>query len=171
MKIIFLDIDGVIATQKSLDESGLWGFTNECQENLQILLKNTGAKLVISSSWRKHTLEDTVTHLKEKGFWFCDDIIGMTIRGYHFLKPGVHLGIPRGVEIKQWLDTNIHSNQGKDWNRKEVGKDFTYVILDDDADMLLEQKDYFIQCNPNDGLTIGRAHRATLILNSLFPNK
>lgn len=48
---------------------------------------------------------------------------------------GVHLGIPRGVEIKQWIDTHIYSDNGKNWNYKEIGVDFNYVILEDDSEV------------------------------------
>ena len=166
MKYIFLDIDGVIATPESLEEgSGTWAFTNECMDNLEYLLKNTGAKIVVSSSWRKHTLDSTITYFDEKGFRFCSDIIGITIRAYHYIEKGIHLSIPRGVEIKQWIDTNVHSQNGQNFVRKKPRQDFSYVILDDDTDMLLEQQPYFVRTNPAEGLTIADTNKAISILN------
>lgn len=169
-KIIFLDIDGVIATPQSIDESGLWTFTKDCLDLLGVILKETGAKIVISSSWRLHNVEETKEHFAEHNFPFCDDIIGVTIRAYHYIVSGEdskrpHLSIPRGVEIKQWLDTNIYSDNGKDWNMKMPGVDFTYVILDDDTDMLLEQKDYYLRTKSRIGLTEEIAKKAIQILN------
>lgn len=163
-KIIFLDIDGVIATPKSV-EDGLWGLTNECQDRLGKILSETGAKIVLSSSWRLHTLDKTIEYMRSKGFRFCDSLIGVTIRAYHYIEKGVHLGIPRGVEIKQWIDTNIHSNNGHDWQRKYVGKDFTYLILDDDTDMLLEHYQHFVRTDSMEGLTDADVLRAVAILN------
>ena len=32
-------------------------------------------------------------------------------------------------------------------------EDYQYAILDDDGDMLLEQKEHFVQVNPNTGIT------------------
>ena len=172
MKYIFLDIDGVIATPKSIDESGLWTFTKECMDNLGVILKATGAKLVISSSWRHSTVEDTKDYFTEKGFAYVDDIVGVTIRAYHYIVSNddgkrPHLSIPRGVEIKQWLDTHVHSDNGKNWERKKRGQDFTYVILDDDTDMLLEQKDVFLRCKSSIGLTEEITQKAITILNQV----
>ena len=167
IKIIFLDIDGVIATPKSIDEAGFWTFTKECQDNLGIILKETGAKIVVSSSWRLHTVKDTVEDLREKGFLYCDSIIGVTIRAYHYIQKGIHLSIPRGVEIKQWIDTHVHSNNGKDFIRKVLFLDYSYVILDDDVDMLLEHTHQFINTNPDNGLTVEEANKAIEILNRI----
>ena len=163
-RFIFLDIDGVIATPKTV-EHGMWALTPEKQDLLGMIIEKTGAKIVLSSSWRKHTLESTIEHMKEHGFRFCDEIVGVTIRAYHYIEKGIHLSIPRGVEIKQWIDTNIHSNNGKDWNRKKLGEDWNYVILDDDSDMLLEHKDNFICCNSMEGLTLEQTHKAIEVLS------
>lgn len=55
LKIIFLDVDGVINTNRNhftkLDEIAL--------EYLKIIIESTGAKIVISSSWRTGSLEET----------------------------------------------------------------------------------------------------------------
>jgi hypothetical protein len=163
-RIIFLDIDGVIATPNTL-EDGMWGLTPEKQDLLGMILEKTHSKIVLSSSWRKHTLESTIEHMEKHGFRFCNEIIGITIRAYHYIEKNIHLSIPRGVEIKQWIDTNVHSDNGKNWNRKKLGKDWNYVILDDDCDMLLEHKDNFIQCDSVEGLTIEQAHKAIELLS------
>jgi len=165
-KYIFLDIDGVIATPETVEE-GLWGLTLSKQELLGKILFETGAKIVLSSSWRHNDLKSTIDYMSEKGFLFCNHLVGVTLRLYKYIdrEQKIHLSIPRGLEIDQWIDTHIHSNNGKDWNRKEIGKDFTYVIIDDDADMLLEQKDYFIHTNGMIGLTEIEAERAVAILN------
>lgn len=78
---------------------------------------------------------------------------------------GIHLSIPRGVEIKQWIDTHIHSENGKNWNYKEIGSDFNYVILDDDSDMLLEQAEHFVKTDTLLGLSEDDVERAIKILN------
>lgn len=165
-KYIFLDIDGVLATPCCVKD-GMWALNPEKQKLLGQILEKTGAKIVLSSSWRYSTLEKTKKHMDSEGFLFNDKLIGVTIRAYHYLKKGtgIHLSIPRGVEIKQWIDANIHSNNGKDYNRKELGKDFTYVILDDDTDMLLEHKDNFIKTKSTVGLTDDDVKKAIEILN------
>ena len=167
MKIIFLDIDGVISTQKSN-----YRLDKDACDLLGKIIDATDAKIVISSSWRKNTVEDTknyfttIGHLVPFLFPYADRIIGVTIRAYAYVIQGVHLGIPRGVEIKQWIDTHIHSDNGKDWDKKEVGVDFNYVILDDDSDMLLEQAEHFIKTDAYLGLSEEDVERAIKILKS-----
>ena len=166
IKIIFLDIDGVLATSGYLKD-GLWALHPEKQKLLGKLIINTNAKIVLSSSWRLATLEQTKEHMQAEGFLFVFALIGVTIRAYQYLErgTGVHLSIPRGVEIKQWIDTNIHSDNGKNWDRKKLGVDFTYVILDDESDMLLEHKNNFIKINGEVGLTDNDVDMAINILN------
>lgn len=165
-KIIFLDIDGVIAIPSVLKD-GLFGLSDDKQKLLGKILAETDAKIVLSSSWRYATIERTKEHLEKEGFLFNDKLIGVTIRAYQWLEKGtgIHLSIPRGVEIKQWIDTHIHSDNGKDWNRKKLGKDWNYVILDDDSDMLLEHKDNFIRTDSELGLTDDDVTGAVGILN------
>lgn len=165
-KYIFLDIDGVIATPQTVID-GLWSLTPKCQDRLGVILTMTDAKIVLSSSWRHNDLERTLEFMTEKGFRFCDKIIGVTIRAYKYVdkESKIHLSIPRGVEIKQWIDTHIHSENGHNWERKEEGRDFNYLILDDDSDMLLEHKDNFIQTNGDLGLTDTDVTHAINVLN------
>lgn len=167
-KIIFLDIDGVLATPECLGEDRTWGIVQSKQDLLNDLLIATGAKIVLSSSWRKNELEATKQFMTDNNFRFSRDIIGITIRAYQWLEKGtgIHLSIPRGVEIKQWIDTNIHSSNGKDWKRKKLGIDYNYVILDDESDMLLEHSKNFVQCQSEIGLTIEDVKKAIEILNT-----
>lgn len=165
-KIIFLDIDGVLATPEYLKD-GQWALNPEKQKILGELLTQTDAEIVLSSSWRGETLEVTKELMRREGFLFTDKLVGVTIRAYQYLDRSkkIHLSIPRGVEIKQWIDTHIHSDNGKNWERKKLGKDYTYVILDDESDMLLEHKDNFIKTDSAIGLTIDDVISAVEILN------
>jgi hypothetical protein len=178
---IFLDIDGVISTPNCIKD-GMWALDPDKQKLLGIILDATGANIVLTSCWRKSTLEDSIKYMNDEGFMFCDKIVGITIRGYHFLQKGINLNIPRGVEIKQWLDTHavypwhaypertkeyeIYDNNGKfiKMNSNKLGKDFNYVILDDDIDMLLEHAKRFIRCDSMIGLTIEQVQQAIEIL-------
>lgn len=165
-KIIFLDIDGVLATPEYLKD-GKWALNPEKQKLLGKILTKTDAKIVLSSSWRYENLEKTKEYMRAEGFLFNNKLIGVTIRAHQWLErgTGIHLSIPRGVEIKQWIDTHIHSDNGKNWERKKLGKDFTYVILDDESDMLLEQKNNFVHIKSEIGLTDDDVRSAVLILN------
>jgi hypothetical protein len=170
-KYIFLDIDGVLATPKSIEGvGGEWKIEDEKQELLKQIIKLTGAKIVLSSSWRKWDLESTIEFMKQEGFWFSDLIVGVTIRAYQYIDrtKKIHLSIPRGVEIQQWIDTNIHSDNGKNWERKTKGEDYQYVILDDDSDMLYTQRKNFVHTNSNSGLTDDNCLDAIRILNTEY---
>jgi hypothetical protein len=172
-KYIFLDIDGVLATPKSIEGvGGEWKIEDEKQELLKHIIDSTGAKIVLSSSWRKWDLETTIEFMKQEGFWFYDLIIGVTIRAYQYIDrtKKIHLSIPRGVEIYQWIDTNIHSDNGKNWERKKLGLDYQYVILDDDCDMLYVQRNNFVNTNSTLGLTKDESNKAIEILNKKYDN-
>lgn len=160
-KIIFLDCDGVITTQKShgcLDRE-------KCNL-LQQIVDETGASIVISSSWKLGNLEETLG-LFQKGLWkgerdhrfpfiplWSNTIIGQTELGWTYLRmSSQHKFIPRGLEIKWWLDECMN------------GEDFEYVILDDDSDLLLQQIPHFIQTNTKEGLNEEQVKRAIDILN------
>jgi hypothetical protein len=172
-KYIFLDIDGVLATPKSIEGvGGEWKIEDEKQELLKHIIDSTGAKIVLSSSWRKWDLETTIEFMKQEGFWFSDLIIGVTIRAYQYIDrtKKIHLSIPRGVEIYQWIDTNIHSDNGKNWERKKLGLDYQYVILDDDCDMLYVQRNNFVNTNSTLGLTKDESNKAIEILNKKYDN-
>lgn len=124
MKIIFLDIDGVINNQditrfhKGRPGEYAYGvFTKEdyfdprCVGYLNEIIRETSAKLVISSSWRilfdMETLTDFFVRQNIEG-----EIIDYTDR----------FGGERGHEIQAWLD----AHQDID----------SFVILDDDSDMV-----------------------------------
>ena len=162
MKVIFLDFDGVITTL----ESG-W---NLCPKKMQLLgeiIEKTDARIVISSSWRRNTLEDTIKfisgealHSKKNPFPYCDKVIGITDRMYAFSwndKINENTGkrptflIPRGVEIQHYLNLNKNISQ--------------YVILDDCCDMLYIHKDNFVETDPYNGLSEEDVEKAIEILN------
>ena len=170
-KIIFLDFDGVITTMASRYKLDRY----KC-DLLQQIIDRTGAKIVVSSSWRSGSAEETIADLKETSTFlkpfvpsWVDEIVGVTIRAYAHIKKGVHLGIPRGVEIKQWIDTHLHRDEEGHYQRKKVGEDFQYIILDDDSDMLLEHADHFIHTDTYLGLSQDDAIRAVCILNGYQP--
>lgn len=106
------------------------------QNSVEILNKFTeevDAKIVVSSSWRFSGLEWMQTILKLAGV--KAEVIGITpsIRKEKY-------GDERGCEIKEWTVRNSFDGQ--------------FVIFDDDADMLPEQKENnFVQTDQWCGLT------------------
>lgn len=177
-KILFLDVDGVINTQKYHFSK----FDEECLERIKRIIETTGCKIVISSSWREGNLEKTKKRFPE---WMHEHIIDETIRGYHETRKGSSLPIVRGNEIKHWVDRNLkypwHANPEMDEMYREYNEDgsfkkmksnnlnthYTYVIIDDDSDMLLEQMEQFIQTDSYKGINDSDVEKAILILNKL----
>lgn len=145
-KILFLDIDGVLASIDYL--LSLKGFIDKKKVALLNMLKPYDVEVVISSSWGYN--DDTVKALKACGLEL--PIIGGT---EHFYSDWMC----RGNEIAKWLvDTfdeyNVYT--GKATSRigiSYVGNDYEYVILDDDEDMLMCQKDNFIHVDRHTALT------------------
>lgn len=132
MKIIFLDIDGV------LNNSKCWGkrpviraFDQNCIQAFNRIVDATEAYIVISSSWRN------VFKYNE----LCAMLRKVGVQGPILDKtPMVKLSGHRGAEIKAWLRNGI-------WPEIDG-----FVILDDEADMD-GLGDHLIQTNNEIGLT------------------
>lgn len=155
MKVIFLDFDGVITTAKSR-----WCLDNDKMLLLKRIVDATGAKIVISSSWRSLSLKDTISRITDTNDYFVGgnpficpkSVVGITpvMRAFRDSDENVTFSLPRGCEIKRYLDEH-----------REI---YDYVILDDDSDMLLCQKDNFIQTDGIEGLTESDVELAIEIL-------
>jgi diphthamide synthase subunit DPH2 len=162
MNIIFLDIDGVLNSElyySSNRYKEIEDFTNRIEEQaedvdplavsfLNELINKTNAKIVISSTWRNNnTIEQLQEILRQRGF--TGEIIGLTPRLLN--KDDCIL---RGNEILCWIKNNKQLLGQEYYNFK------SYVIFDDDSDMLYWQKDNFILCDGYVGLTNRNCYRA-----------
>ena len=164
-KIIFLDIDGVINTKEwhskmtkdtPKDEYG-YAFDPVAVANLAHIIDETGADIVISSSWKFYG----VPKLRE--MWKMRNLPGQilditpnTVSDETLLNANLEefqLGVCRGNEIKEWLSRN-------------EGKVSNYVIIDDFDDMLSEQEDHVVLTDTLIGITEWDAAKAVKILNS-----
>lgn len=134
MKVIFLDVDGVLNCARDyevfMDGDGFFRINKILVERLQKIVDSTGCKLVLSSSWRK----------LQGGPEFVEQM-GLTLYG-----STDDMGKCRGEEIQRWLDIHPEVTQ--------------YVILDDDSDMLQHQLPNFVQTDFEHGLTVALAYRA-----------
>lgn len=117
MKVIFLDIDGVLNTSETFKireqiekETGIW--TLEIDEfrveYLKQIIDQTGAKVVLSSTWNKdfENVDGKVIAIHEKGIGLLNILNKYDIELYDILKKGYSL--PREDLITIWL--NEHHN-------------------------------------------------------------
>lgn len=96
----------------------------------------TNTKICISSVWKNSFNEDSTINLE----WWQKAFINLGFKNNIFIGITKNLKGIRGIEIKEFID-----------KREEV---FKYIILDDDSDMLEEQKvKNFIHIDNYYGLT------------------
>jgi len=176
-----MDIDGVINIPNYQTFDGV------CLENLYEIIRKTGAKIIVSSSWRTGNLEKTKATLEESGFAkdMLQEIIGETVRNWNFVKEKSYLKLIRGNEVGTWVDRNLkypwhdnphmdkqyrlHNEDGsfKMMRSNKLDVDYTFCILDDDNDFLLCQKNHFVETDGIIGLTKQDAAKAIEILNKI----
>lgn len=144
MKAIFLDIDGVLNSHRTLVAfngfpHGVDGYQRNQFDEVAIRLirhicKISGAQIVLSSSWR------IIHDYRDIGAALELPIIDRT----------PSLADCRGAEIALWLS-----------ERSDIE---TYVIFDDDSDMLDGQLPHFVKTSHFDGLSWANAIQACEIL-------
>lgn len=157
MNIIFLDIDGVLNNRKWFERSTKekkfkeWPARDVCIWNVAELNKITDATdalIVVTSTWRLGT---TLNKLKElfRKTGVTGTIVGKTLK-LSLMAKGVFVGddMPRGLEIDHWINT-----VGKKALKIDPFKFKSYVILDDDEDILYKQRDNYIKVDGRYGLT------------------
>lgn len=143
-RYLFLDIDGVLNNTKWYSSSRNPGNLNGQEDDidplnmslLQVIIKNTDCKIVISSDWR-YDFENCCKRLYNAGL-LEGTIIGKTPE--FIWKERLDDTAPsRGSEIQEWIDKNLKEHD-------------TYCIVDDRTDMLDFQKSHFVHINPYFGL-------------------
>lgn len=163
MKVIFLDIDGVLNSIDNMNAlhscakalfpdvrdskaRGLYTedkygqlFDERCVRHLQRIILCTNADIVITSTWRKDGVSKLLNMWADRKL--PGRIIGVT----------PILNKPRGEEIEEYL----------------IANDFVtnYCIIDDIADMLFEQELNFVKTNGRFGITLDDANKVIQILN------
>lgn len=142
LKVIFVDVDGVL-NQSSTKEyyiPGIIGIDPRNVAPLNSIIEKSGAKLVISSSWRKQlTMEALVKLFSDNGI--KGEVIGRT---------GCHPTGTRGFEIQEWLERHPMVE--------------SIVILDDDTDMG-HLRNKLVQTSPWKGLRWKHVPRALKLLS------
>ena len=147
IKVIFLDIDGVLNVYGTEHDEFGQIFHDHFVENLRTIINETSAKIVISSTWRFAGLQ------RMKDLWkfrnLPGEVIDITIDCHDLIKEGRFKNyddVERGHEIQDWVDDNNHRIE-------------QYVILDDDNDFLPSQRLNFVRTANNinhpDAIDIG----------------
>ena len=143
MKIVFLDIDGVLNHEKFYKDFHFNKIIKAQHRKNNIdprsaklvvdLCKQTGAKIVISSSLRFDGLDELTKRLRIAGIKdkYVLDVCSLE-------RPHEFSGTNRGTVIQRYIDEH------------NIDK---YIILDDDTDMLEHQKPYFIKISRWTGFT------------------
>lgn len=180
MKIVFLDFDGVLNYRKFLHkkkqdgelpcteaelkfcesvppehDAGYYLFWLRALDPARVaivedLVQKSGAKVVVSSSWRAAwNAEELTNFLRAVGF--TSEVIDVTPRHLHLKEKYSGKQIMRGWEIQEWLDAH-----------PEVE---SFVILDDDSDMD-HLSSRHIKTNYDVGITRSKAKRALKLLNT-----
>jgi len=141
-RIIFLDFDGVLRPLAGRTDRDGWA--PESVGALNYLTDNSGAEIVVSSTWRNdYSLRALTQLLRSKEV--RGEIVGTTPKSYaaddaRLIVPGV----TRGEEIRQWLEKNGPAE---------------FVIIDDGRD--LEPFNHrFVRTDSREGLKRRHADQA-----------
>ena len=128
IKVLFLDVDGVVNCRKTSNENG-WPIDPFMAFLVARIVDKTGCKIVLSSSWR-HSVDARFV-VRKRVMPFID----ITPQSKKF-EPD---DFARGHEIASWLRANT-----------DVTK---YAILDDFDEFLPDQKPNFFKTSIEFGLT------------------
>lgn len=162
MKIIFLDVDGVLNSDKTKERINGWVFV----ENYKIaiirrIMNRTGARIVLDSTWRQGFYGVTQKKPGDLSDWGIEEYEALKQRcseyGVWFFD---HTEWPetgdRGAEIQRWIQK--YTKRGRDPIE-------SFVIIDD-VDICISEKfpDNFVQTSGKYGITDEDAERAIKIL-------
>ena len=155
MKIIFVDVDGVLnceKTTKRLKVNYEFFFVDTCKVlRLRDIVERTGAKLVLSSTWRLGA--------DPKAFYIEREALRELVAEF------------RRVRCPLWFDVTPYLPHAKRW--QEINAWLTlhpevdeYIILDDlGEDEFRPMMDHLVKCDSRKGLIKERAELAISLLN------
>jgi hypothetical protein len=156
MKVIFLDVDGVLNCGRTAVAFGGYPWPGEAGDILwperqdtaaigliRAVCRSTHSKVVLSSTWR---LGWSKNECAEYGHRLDLPIIDRTTQ----LPTG-----PRGAEIKAWLESNPGVER--------------FAIVDDNSDMLPEQMANFVKTCERNGFSFENYQQLIHILGTHVP--
>ena len=154
MKIIFLDIDGVLNTDRQIRINNLEQikdikFDPIAMKNLKKIVEESKAKIVITSTWR--------VHRQDNGYLWRE-----LIRNFEMYNLDTNTLLDITPVIDRNMKTELREKEILDWltKHKNIEK---FVILDDQWDMG-GLNSHFVRCLSFRGLTNENAEEAILKL-------
>lgn len=159
MKIVFLDIDGVLNyTQWYVSDRNPGNLDGKegdidplCTDRVNLICEKTGAKIVLSSDWRI-SWPYCIDRLEKAGIK----------QGLVIDKTSEHMWVEHCG--KDFLDYTSRGSEIDDWLSRHPECD-RYVILDDRKDFTEEQKINFVHINSMYGIDDTDVDFAIQILN------
>lgn len=129
MKVIFLDVDGVLNTHQFIQRNGFTAVDDVLVDIVVGIVKATDAKIVLSSSWRLDEKDKQIIFetFRQKNIEIIDCTPWLSTCRW----------VPRCEEIQDWLDKN------------PVDK---FAIIDDEPDAKIEGS--FFRTDENRGITV-----------------
>lgn len=150
MKVIFLDIDGVVNCwgTKERAPSKVVGVEQRLIEYIKQIVDATGAKLVLSSTWRKDWAFDLLNGID--WHYLRDEFAKQDL--YFMDYTPSRRDSWRGEEIKEWLESTEYDVE-------------SYVIIDDEMFDIRElHEGHMVQTSYETGIKPGAVKMAIKIL-------
>lgn len=150
MKIIFLDIDGVVNSYSTKERapSKVVGVEQRLISHIKEIVDVTGAKLVLSSTWRKDWAFDLLDGIDWR--YLRDEFAKQDL--YFMDYTPSRRDSHRGEEIKEWLESTEYDVE-------------SYVIIDDEMfDIWDLHEGHMVQTSCIDGIEPGAVKMAIQIL-------
>jgi hypothetical protein len=149
-RIIFLDIDGVLNSEEYYRNNRNSGkdfsrFDPSSVALIKALVEEFSLKIVISSTWRYGAIDRLMHELKRNKL--------LNYLYHDWFTPVIHPA-HRGTEIKLWLD--LHP------------KFVDYVIIDDDNNILEEQKNNYVKTSLHLGMNNEHYNRVRAIFSNVM---
>lgn len=169
MKVLFLDIDGVLNGHEWDDEAKSCNIRRECVKHLNRVVRETGCRIVLSSAWRYIVIGDDMT-LKGFGYMLrthglladCASrnlIVGHTRADDPSCDPADLKIDERAVQIREWL---------AEWQRlgRAVVPVAAYAAVDDEEQGFALHGIPAVITDGKLGMTAADADRLIEILNA-----
>lgn len=155
MKVIFLDIDGVL-NSRAYDRKRNWNEQTDIDETRLPLIKEivdaTNAKIVLSSTWRQHWSKDPNR---------CD------VDGQYINKTFARFGLSIYDKTPDLGITALRREEISKWLKETEQEIDSFVIIDDYRYGWGDLSEHFVKTDPNFRLGIEKEHveKAIDILN------